>query len=232
MSKPGKIATLKRNSVYFVLAITIVLALTLITAIVSHALTVVPADFDLSDITRINGCGIYTEESNVLPARYNLASVQRGSNLNVIPGAEVRGELCFYNVDGNRTTHITLEAVDVPDGWEVVINPSLHEQMILLDGDIISVDEDLYVEPTEVHAEPPGDIPTGMISIVLPNKLGPGVPGYCLARLVEIIICVPESAEAGSNCTVKITAVASWPGQHGAVAIKQTRDFNYLVKVE
>lgn len=61
------------------------------------------------------------------PAKYNFASAQGASSLRVVPGGEVKGVIRFYNIDGNRTTHITLEAVQAPENWEVEIVPPLHD---------------------------------------------------------------------------------------------------------
>jgi hypothetical protein len=64
-----------------------------------------------------------------------------------------------------------------------------------------------------------------MVCLFVPNR------GYALARAVTIIIRVPQSEEAGTGGNIKITAVASWPGQIGAAAICQTRDFDFGVHV-
>jgi len=42
---------------------------------------------------------------------------------------------------------------------------------------------------------------------------------------------VPESEEIGGKGEINISAVAEWLGQTGAVAIKQARDFDFLVEV-
>ncbi len=141
------------------------------------------------------------------PARYNFASVQGASNLQVVPGGEVKATIRFYNVDGNRTTHITLEIAQIPDSWEVEI-----------------VTQNLHAEPTELSPEPIEDVPDGMVCLTVGNR------GYTLAKEATITIRVPESAQADTTGQVKITAVASWLGQEGQASICQTRDFDYSVK--
>ncbi len=142
------------------------------------------------------------------PARYNFASVQGASSLGVIPGGEVSGVIRFYNVDGNRITHIALELAQAPDGWEVEI-----------------VTENLHAEPTELSPEPIEDVPDGMVCLTVGNR------GYALAKVATVIVRVPESEEVGTEGDIKITAVASWLGQTGAATISQTRDFDFTVKL-
>jgi len=142
------------------------------------------------------------------PAKYNFASVQKGSSLRVIPGEEVKGVICFYNVDGNRTTHIALELAQAPDSWEVEI-----------------VTDNLHVELTELSPEPIEDVPDGMVCLTVGNR------GYALAKVATIIVHVPESEEAGTQGDIEITAIAGWLGQTGTATIKQTRDFDFTIKV-
>lgn len=176
--------------------------------------------------------GMTANQAAEEPARYNFASVQGAGNLRVAPGGEASGQLRFYNVDGNRTTHIALEVVEAPSNWEVVTDPPLHEQEVSLGGDIITVTENLYVEPTEVLSEEIEDVPEGMTSLTLSNKLGPNIPGYALAKVVSITIRVPKSCKAGTNGEVRIRAVASWLGQTGTATIGQTRDFRFTVRTD
>jgi len=41
-------------------------------------------------------------------AKYNFASARGGKQITVTPGGEGEGVIYFYNIDGNRITHITL----------------------------------------------------------------------------------------------------------------------------
>jgi hypothetical protein len=159
------------------------------------------------------------------PARYNLASVRGASSLQVIAGGETKGVICFYNVDGNRTTHIALEVVQAPGEWEVEIDPPLHEIEVKSGESTITVTENLHVEPSQLSPEPIQDVPTDMICLFVPNR------GYALAKVATIIIHVPESEETVTEGNIRIAAVASWPGQTGSVTICQTRDFDFSVHV-
>jgi hypothetical protein len=159
------------------------------------------------------------------PAKYNLASVLGASNLQVIAGGETQEVIYFYNVDGNRTTHIVLEVVQAPSEWEVKIAPPLHEIEVKSGESAITVTENLHVEPSQLSSEPISDVPTDMVCLFVPNR------GYALAKVATIIIRVPESEEAVTEGNIKIAAVASWPGQTGAATICQTRDFDFSVHV-
>ena len=137
------------------------------------------------------------------PAKYSFASAQGASNLQVIPGEECRGVIYFYNIDGNRITHITLGVAEAPGNWEVEIDPPLHDIEVSFGGQIITVTENLHAEPTELSSEEIGDVPEGMVSLAVPNR------GYALAKPAYIIVRVPESEEVGTKGDIEITAVAS-----------------------
>jgi hypothetical protein len=159
------------------------------------------------------------------PARYNFASAQGEKDLQIAAGEEGQGNIYFYNIDGNRITHITLEVSQVPTGWEVTIEPPISETQLLVSGIPTTITENLYVEPTELLLEEPQDVPEGMVSIKVPGR------GYALGKSARIVITVPESAPLGSTEGIKISAEAAWLGQSGAAAIKQTRDFDFTVTV-
>lgn len=173
-------------------------------------------------------------------AKYSFASAQGSSNLQVIPGEDTEGVVYFYNVDGNRITHVVIDVLEVPDGWTVEVAPPLAEQKYDVGGTEITVTENLYAIDPEtdpkygVFAEEITDVPDGMICLTLPNKLGteenPDTPGYCLAKPVTITISVPDSVDIGTTGDVKILATGSWLGQTGAAAIAQTREFDYTVQ--
>jgi hypothetical protein len=159
------------------------------------------------------------------PAKYNFASAQGDKELKIPPGQEGKGYIYFYNIDGNRITHITLEVSQAPSGWEVTITPPISGTQVLVSGLPVTVTENLYVEPSELLTEEPQNIPEGMVSIKVPGR------GYTLGKVAEIIISVPESAPLGSTGAIIIAAEAAWLGQAGAGAVKQARDFDFSVAV-
>ena len=147
------------------------------------------------------------EAINEERAIYNFASIQTGSNLKVTAGDEANTQIGFYNVDGNRTTHITLVVAEAPEGWEV------------------EIDSALTVEVTELMEEPVEQLEEGTKSVVLGSR------GYTVARIANIKINAPEDVEEGTIGEIKITVKAEWLGQTGQVAICQIRNFNYSVEV-
>ncbi len=158
-------------------------------------------------------------------AKYNFASAQGDKELKIQPGQEGRGYIYFYNIDGNRITHISLNVAGAPDGWQVRIEPPVTETQVMVSGMPVTVTENLYVEPSELLAEEPSTIPEGLVSIKVPGR------GFALGKMAQIIISVPSSAALGSTGEIKIAGEASWLGQSGSAAVKQARDFGFTVTV-
>lgn len=158
-------------------------------------------------------------------AKYNFASAQGTKQITVEPGGEGRGVLYFYNIDGNRITHITLDVSGAPGNWEAEIQPPQHEIEVEIGGSTITVTENLHVEPSELLSEELEDVPEGMLCISIPGR------GYALAKAAYIVIRVSQSEEIGTRADILVSAEAEWLGQSGAAAIKQARDFEFSVEV-
>jgi hypothetical protein len=159
------------------------------------------------------------------PARYNFASVQGSKNIQILPGSDGTGNMYFYNIEGNRITHVTLEVSKAPANWQVEIQPTLGETQVEVNGQKVSVSENLYVEPSEASSEVIEDVPEDMVCIPVSQW------GYALAKEAKIIIQVPDSEEIGTQEEITVSATARWLGQGGAVAFSQSRDFNFTVEV-
>jgi hypothetical protein len=158
-------------------------------------------------------------------AKYNFASAQGDKEIAIKPGSEGMGAIYFYNIDGNRITHITLEVAEVPEGWTVTVEPPTSETKLLVNDMPVTVTENLYVEPTELLSEEPQDVPEDMVSIKIPGR------GYALGRVANVTVEVPEGVEYGTTGTIVVAAEAAWLGQGGAAAVKQARDFEFAVTV-
>lgn len=158
-------------------------------------------------------------------ADYNFASAQANKTITVVPGKEGTGTIYFYNISGDRITHITLEASQAPENWDVEIEPPLGETKVEIGGNIVTVTENLYVEPSETVAEAPESSPEGTVYIPIPNQ------GYALAKIATVTVRVPASVAPGTQEEIVISGVARWLGQTGAAAISQARDFTFTVKV-
>jgi len=158
-------------------------------------------------------------------AKYNFGSAQGAKELTISPGSEAVTKLFFYNIYGNRITHITLEVGDAPEDWDITIEPALHETSVVVSGIPTTVEENLFVQPpSDVQESKPDDIPEGIEYISSPV-------GFVGAKPVLISIKVPEDAKLGTVAKISIDGVGSWLGQTGTAAITQGRSFEYTVTV-
>jgi len=158
-------------------------------------------------------------------AKYNFGSAQGAKELTISPGGEATTKLFFYNIYGNRITHIILEVGEAPANWDITIEPALHETSVVVSGIPTTVEENLFVEPgTDVAESIPDDVPEGIEYISSPV-------GFVGAKPVLITIKVPEDAKLGTVAKISIDGVASWLGQTGTAAITQGRSFEYTVTV-
>ncbi|MHB1133139.1 MAG: hypothetical protein ACYC4L_12235 [Chloroflexota bacterium] len=158
-------------------------------------------------------------------AHYTFASAQSVKVLAAAPGEETRGTLYFYNVDGNRVTHVHLRVLGAPDGWEVSLNPPAAEAGYKVDGQAVSVVENLSVEPTELLANECRQVPQAKACIPVPGR------GFAVAHPANLVIKVPADAPLGQAVDLRVAAEASWLGQTGAAIVKQTRDFDFTIVV-
>jgi hypothetical protein len=131
----------------------------------------------------------------------------------------------FYNIDGNRITHVTLEVSQAPANWQVAVQPPRGETQVEVNGQPVTVTENLYVEPSEASSVEIKDIPEGMVCIPVSQR------GYALAKEAKLIVRVPDDEEIGMQQEIVVTATARWLGQGGAVDFIQSRDFNFTVDV-
>ncbi len=156
-------------------------------------------------------------------AKYNFGTMQAAKELNVNPGGEISTKLYFYNIYGNRATHIKLEIIEAPENWQIELSPSIKSVDYDIAGTITTVEENLYVEPSETVDEIPSFVPEGI------EYISSSV-GYIGANPVEIKIIIPSDEEYGSY-DLRVDASAFWLGQEGSVAIQQSRSFDYKINV-
>ncbi len=158
-------------------------------------------------------------------AHYSFASAQSGEQIAVPQGGEGRSALYFYNVDGNRITHVTLKVSRAPAGWQVDVEPGLREVEVELNGDVTKVSENLHIEPSALLAKEAAAVPEGMACIAIPGR------GYALAKVAHVVARAPAEAAVRSGGEVRVLAEAAWLGQVGAAAIKQSREFRFTAVV-
>ncbi len=158
-------------------------------------------------------------------AKYNFGSAQQTSKLTVSPGATVSTKLYFYNVFGNRITHISLSAEELPKGWSVTFDPLLHDVTVNISGVMTTIEENLNVEPpSDVFETKPETAPEGIEFISSPI-------GYIGAKPVVVTFSMPETERLGTSHNITIIGTAEYLGQTGTAAIKQTRGFDYAITV-
>ena len=157
-------------------------------------------------------------------AKYNFGSAQADKELKINPGGEISTKLYFYNIYGNRITHIKLEISEYPENWIISLTPDAHDAEVDISGILTTINENLYVEPSsDVVDEIPENVPEGI------EYISSSV-GYIGAKPVEIRIKVPENENYGSY-DLRIDASAFWLGQEGTAEIQQSRSFDYKINV-
>lgn len=164
------------------------------------------------------------ESGTAESAKYNFGSMQPSKEIRAAPGDEIATKLYFYNIYGNRITHIVLSIAQAPEGWNVSIEPDVHDAQVVISGVPTTVKENLYVEPSSAVNEAPATIPEGIEYI----QSGVGNIG---AKFVTIRVSVPKSEKLGTVGRIVVDAAANWLGQGGTVAISQSRSFDYTVTV-
>ena len=154
-------------------------------------------------------------------AKYNFGSAQADKQLKANPGGEISTKLYFYNIYGNRITHIKLEVLEYPENWIISLTPETHDTDVDISGILTTINENLYVEISEAVDEIPENVPEGIVYIS-------SSVGYIGAKPVEIKIKVPENEKYGSYKLI-IDASAFWLGQQGTAEIQQSRSFEYKI---
>lgn len=154
-------------------------------------------------------------------AKYNFGSAQADKELKANPGGEINTKLYFYNIYGNRITHVKLEVSEFPENWIISLTPDAHDSEVDISGIITTINENLYVETSEAVDEIPKNVPEGI------EYISSSV-GFIGAKPVEIKIKVPENENYGSY-NLRIDASAFWLGQEGTAEIQQSRSFDYKI---
>jgi hypothetical protein len=170
---------------------------------------------------------IFYSQSAIKPM-FDFGSMQEGKLISGEPGEEVALNLYFF-VDkeyGNRITHILLNPDKVPEGWQISFDPPAKEITLNISGILTKSTENIYVEPAEVLAQIP-DVPKEGIFYIK----SPSGKGYLQAKRVQVKVKIPPNAQFGQTYSFKVVGIAFWFGEEGNVALKQSRPFDFQVKV-
>lgn len=162
-------------------------------------------------------------------AQFNFGTAQRDKLVVIEPGKTAETEIYFYNIFGNRATHVTLDIVEKPEGWDIKIEPALHNITLNVTGVITTTQENLYAVPCKVDESwcPTNDTtPREGVKYIG----GSGVEGRIPAKIVTVTITAPEGLPLWKNYPLTITATAQWFGEAGMVALTQQRDFSYTLR--
>ncbi len=145
------------------------------------------------------------------------------------PGQEVVATWNFYNLYGDRITHISVSKIQGPD-WEIRYEPALHEESYDVSGVIEKISENIGVEKMSVVLEIPENPPEGVSYVKHPNQ-----DGYIPIKSVKIYITVPDDAElwedykfvfeGKGNCFTEPGAVIPALATQLELNIKTTTDF-------
>jgi hypothetical protein len=157
---------------------------------------------------------------------YNFATTQANPNIIIQPGETLRmPAIYFFNIYGNRITHVSLSLTDFPKGWNVKLEPEMHETQVNISGTMVTANENLYVSPSQPVKEVPVIVPEGMTYITLG-----GVEGSVPAKVAYLNITVPPDTPLGSTYSISVKAVGSWFGQAATLALSQERSFDFKVQ--
>ncbi len=156
---------------------------------------------------------------------YNFGTMQAEKAVNIEPGESHTAKIYVYNIYGNRITHVRFSVVEAPEGWDIELEPELHTVTTNISGELVTVEENLFAEPTSTVAQPPDLIPEGMEYLQAGD-----VEGLIPSKVLKVIITPPKSAPLGGTHKITVNAKATWLGQGGMVVLSQDRNFDFTVR--
>lgn len=149
--------------------------------------------------------------SSFISASCSLGATPLGMGAEANPDQEVLIIWNFYNLYGDRMTHIIVDKINGPD-WEIKYDPPLHEEKYDISGVITSKTENLAIENNSVVLTIPENPPKDIIYIKHPNQ-----EGYIPAKQIKIYIKIPEDAEIWQNYRFTFEAKGDCFSEPGAV---------------
>jgi hypothetical protein len=158
--------------------------------------------------------------------KYNLATTTATGTILIQPGETLKvPAIYFFNIYGNRITHVRLSLAIAPKGWDVKIEPEMHEVQVNISGTIVTASENLYVIPSKPVNEVPAVVSEGMAYITLG-----GVEGNIPTKIAYLNITAPPDIPLGSTYSISVKAVGSWFGGAATLAFSQERSFTFTVQ--
>jgi hypothetical protein len=144
-------------------------------------------------------------------AACSLGATPLGAGAKVKPGTEVLVVWNFYNLYGDRTTHITVTKTSGPD-WDIRYDPAFHVEEYEVSGVVSNMSENVAIENSSVVLEIPADIPEGMDYVKHPSK-----DGYIPVKTLKIYISVPKNAKLWESTGFTFQAKGDCFTEPGAV---------------
>lgn len=158
--------------------------------------------------------------------KYNFATTTATGTILIQPGETLKvPAIYFFNIYGNRITHVSLSLTNAPEGWDVKIEPEMHEVQVNISGTIVTASENLYVTPSQPVKDVPAVIPEGMTYMTLG-----GVEGNIPVKIAYLNITAPQDTPLGGTYSIGVRAVGSWFGQTATLAFSQERSFDFKVQ--
>lgn len=164
---------------------------------------------------------------------YAFGTMQRDKAINIVQGDSFTTPLYFYNVFGDRITHVTSVGVSGDHPEWVKIEPESHLAQYEVKGVICNVTENLAVEPKGyVLKNESTTPPQGWEYIQAPARVDSWIP----AKALNITFTVPKDAKIGAY-SFRISASGYWFPETGCTVettgaqVGQARDFDYTINV-
>ncbi len=162
---------------------------------------------------------------------YNFGTMQAEKFIAVEPGKTAEAKLYFFNVNGNRDTHVSLALSEIPNGFTAELIPAVHNASYNISGIVVETQENLVAKVTPRSTLPkqkPESVPEGVEYVTMG-----GVEGFVPAQVVTIRLTAPADAPLWSTYKLRVSAVAGWfdVGSTGPISVKQVREFIYEVRV-
>ncbi|GEM_PF-6477419 len=127
------------------------------------------------------------------------------------PGDEIEVTWNFYNLYGDRLTHVVVNKIKGPD-WKIRYDPELREQNYEVSGVIEKIRENIAVEKSPIVLEIPESPPEGIDYVKHPNE-----EGYIPVRPLKIYLSIPDDADLWEEYDFVFEAKGSCVSEPGAV---------------
>lgn len=142
------------------------------------------------------------------------------------PGQTVEIEWNFFNLRGDRPTHVLISKSEGPN-WNIIYSPESELKGYEVSGIIQEIKENFAMPKSEIVSEKPEKLPTGKLDyIVHPNSN----KGYILVdEQMKILIEIPENAEIGKQQEFVFEALGSCFGEQGAVSASLATELKVIL---